>query len=520
MKIIGAKLVYNAKPNADGTVARFKARVVARGDMQQHDDLMETFAPTASYATVRTMVAASAAYKWHMHAMDVSAAYLHADLKNPVYMYPPPLYGAEKGHVLKLRKSLYGLKEAGREWGLYLRGVLTRLGWKPCAADPCVYTMGRKGDRLIMCTYVDDLLIMGESEEAIEKAKKGISTATVPAGSDKRYQGAKPALEIKDLGVATGFLNMVFTHLPNGRLHVSQLGYTRELTRKWKTDGKPCRVPMAEQPAPASCEADALNADQVLEYQRLLGALNHLAVVTRPDIAFAVGVAARRAACPSQGDRSALNCILRYLTATPDHGVTYGPTMRQNLGATCYVDASLGDDKHTRRSTSGMVYMLGGGPICWASRRQAWVAMSTCEAEINAMTEGVKESMWVRTMLNDLLDWTGTSAEMGQTTMLVDNQASIAILGREAMRRNVRHLAVRVAFIREEATRSVAIEYVPSTENLADGLTKPLGAVAHASCFNAMGIKPLDEATAYHSYVARKLKGKKQTVDGIDVGGV
>ncbi len=125
-------------------MARFKARVVARGDMQQQNDLLETFAPPASFATVRTIVAAAAAHSWEIHAMDVSAAYLHADLRNPVYIYAPPLFGVEKGSVLKLVKSLYGLREAGREWGKYLRAVLTKIGWAASTADPCVYMMGRE----------------------------------------------------------------------------------------------------------------------------------------------------------------------------------------------------------------------------------------------------------------------------------------------------------------------------------------------------------------------------------------
>jgi hypothetical protein len=332
---------------------------------------------------------------------------------------------------------------------------------------------------------VDDLLIIGAHDKLIQYRKDEIMKAR---GEDD----STLALDIKDLGVATSFLNMAITRLGHGRIHLGQPSYALSLVQKWTKDPIPSSRPILEQPKRPETNAEEMRPQEILEYQQLLGAISHLAIATRPDLSYAVGVAARRASRPTQRDRAVLCQILAYIAATPDHGITYKPDTDKHISHLCHVDASYADDLDTHRSTSGLVVTMAGGPIAWASRRQAWVALSTCEAELNALTEGVRETEWTRVLINEVLGLTGDERCLS-TTIRCDNTAALQSIERGTSRRNTRHLVVRLAYLRERCESSIKLEYVPSAENIADALTKALPASTLAHLRDMMSVVAPDD---------------------------
>lgn len=174
-KILTNKWVFKLKKNQDGSVDKHKARLVARGHEQRAGiDYEEVFAPVARYETIRTLLAVSVQKKLHVHQMDVVAAYVQGDLQEEVYMEQPEMFEMknERDKVCRLKKPLYGLKQAGRAWYTKLDKHLSKVGLKKSNIDPCVYVLGNSPqDRVIVIIYVDDLLIAASSLKNLQSVK-------------------------------------------------------------------------------------------------------------------------------------------------------------------------------------------------------------------------------------------------------------------------------------------------------------------------------------------------------------
>ncbi|XP_074318061.1 uncharacterized protein LOC141654847 [Silene latifolia] len=176
-KAIGSKWVYKIKYNADGSIERYKARLVVLGNRQVEGiDYNETFAPTVKMVTVRTLLAIAAAKGWDLHQMDVHNAFLHGDLNEEVYMKPPPRYSSDSnGKVCRLQKSLYGLRQAPRCWYAKLASALKTYGFQQCPYDNSLFSITKPDTELHVLVYVDDLVICGNNSSTISHFKKYLS---------------------------------------------------------------------------------------------------------------------------------------------------------------------------------------------------------------------------------------------------------------------------------------------------------------------------------------------------------
>jgi hypothetical protein len=174
---ITSKWVYKIKTKSDGSMERYKARLVARGFQQtQGRDYDETFAPVAHMTTVRTLIAVAAASSWTISQMDVKNAFLHGDLNEEVYMQPPPNVSALPGYVCRLRRALYGLKQAPRAWLERFVSVIKAAGFKPSDHDPALFIhLSPRGCTLLLL-YVDDMLITGDDAEHISHVKRQLGS--------------------------------------------------------------------------------------------------------------------------------------------------------------------------------------------------------------------------------------------------------------------------------------------------------------------------------------------------------
>lgn len=174
-KAIGLKWIVKVKRNSDGSINKYKARLVAKGYIQRHGvDFDEVFAPVARIETVRFLIAMAASRGWEIHHLDVKTAFLHGDLKEEVYVSQPEGFvtNGKENKVYKLKKALYGLRQAPRAWNEKLNKVLGGLNFVKCSKEPALYRKQVHDDLLLVAVYVDDLLITGQSMKAYSSSRR------------------------------------------------------------------------------------------------------------------------------------------------------------------------------------------------------------------------------------------------------------------------------------------------------------------------------------------------------------
>lgn len=312
---IGSKWVYKIKYKSNGEVDRFKARLVAKGYTQREGlDYHETFSPVAKMVTVRTIISLAASYGWDICQMDVSNAFLQGDLHEDVYMDLPLGFHRKGDHkVCKLQKSLYGLKQASRQWNIKFTDALLKEGYCQSAHDHSLFTRKHGGDLVVLLVYVDDLLITGTSSTMIAEAKSTL------------HQHFK----MKDLGKLRYFLGIEVMQSKDGIL-LNQRKYALQLIADTGLSGaKPISTPVEFNHKFTSLVFDQHtgdNSDPELDdataYQKLIGKLIYL-TITRPDIAFGVQTLSQFMQHPKVSHWDAALRIVRYIKKSPGLGVFF-----------------------------------------------------------------------------------------------------------------------------------------------------------------------------------------------------
>jgi hypothetical protein len=208
-------------------------------------------------------------------------------------------------------------------------------------------------------------------------------------------------------------------------------------------------------------------------------------IETRPDIAFAVSTLSQFASNPNGEHEKALKHLFRYLKGTLELGITYGKPGKQGIMG--YTDSDWAGDKGTRKSTSGYLFKLGNGAVSWSSKRQPTVALSSCEAEYMAATQCVKEAIWLQGLLREI----GYQGKDKDTVQLYgDNMGALALAQNPEYHARSKHIDVQWHFVREKLQEErVKIEYLPTGEMVADGLTKPLGKEKFRDFIKLMGME-------------------------------
>jgi hypothetical protein len=231
---IGCRWVFKIKRKADGSVDRYKMRLVAKGFSQKPGiDYEETFAPVAKFATIRALLSMAAHYDLEIHQMDVRTAFLNGDLEQDIYMKQPEgfVMPGQETLVCKLRKSLYGLKQASRAWYDKIHHALVDMGCKVLSADTCVYQL-RKGDLLVLVAlYVDDLLLLSNSLDGLSALKRDLC---------KRFS-------MTDLGEAHYILGIqIDRNRATRTLSISQREYVHKVLQRFEmVDCKAVTTPLA-----------------------------------------------------------------------------------------------------------------------------------------------------------------------------------------------------------------------------------------------------------------------------------
>ena len=449
-KVIGCKWVYKIKRTPDGAPERYKARLCAKGFSQREGiDFNETFSPVVRYDSVRVLLALAAQNDYEISQFDIKTAFLHGELEEEIYMDLPE--GMSGSQVCKLNKSLYGLKQAPRCWNKKFNDFLLTFNFTQSNADKCVYVGDVNGSKVILALYVDDGLLLSQSKKAINILLKQMQLKfDVTIGNASYYVG----MQIK-------------RDRANKSIFVNQSAYLKKVIDKFgMTDAKGLKIPA--DPNIHLAKTESASADEKIPFRELVGSLMFAACVSRPDIAYAVNMVSKYLSNYTNEHWLAAKRILRYIRDTMDYGILYdGLNTQQLIG---YSDSDFAGDVDSRRSTSGYLYVLAGGPVTWTSQRQRIVALSTTEAEYIAASQATKEAIWLRRLLMDL----GFGCD-GPTELSVDNQGAIKLTKNDEFHKRTKHIDVRYHFVREKvAHNEIGISYVPSKENLSDILTKAL----------------------------------------------
>ncbi|GJR43063.1 zinc finger, CCHC-type containing protein, partial [Tanacetum coccineum] len=322
-KPLGCKWIFKRKMKVDGTIDKFKARLVIQGFRQKEGiDYFDTYAPVARITTIRLLLALAAIHNLVIHQMDVKTAFLNGDLDEEVYMKQPEgfVMPGNEHKVCKLVKSLYGLKQAPKH----------------------------SGEGVIICLYVDDMLIFGTDRNQVDKTKKFLSSK----------------FSMKDMGEADVILGIKIKRENKG-IVITQSHYIEKILKKFnREDCSPVSTPM--DPIEKLKPNTGKPVDQ-LEYSRAIGCLMYAMTSTRPDIAYAVGRLSRFTSNPSRQHWQAITRIHLLLVD----------------GCSC----------------------LGEVPFHGASKKQTCITGYTMKFKFVALAAAGKEAEWLRNLIHEISIW-------------------------------------------------------------------------------------------------------------------
>lgn len=461
VEVVDCRWVYRLKKEPGGT-SKYKARLVARGFSQVYgENFWDTYAPVVKSSTVRLLMACAVERDMHVEQIDVRNAYVQSELKEIIYMRQPPGFQEDDDMVCRLNKSLYGLKQAGFEWNKCLNTFLVNdMKFKRLKSDPCVYIKSRGDNTLIISIYVDDILIFSKQKPIISEFK---------AEFNRRF-------EIEDLEECRKIIG-IEVNQKESTIELHQRSFIEEVLTECGMEAcHPKRTP-SNNALELICDklnCDACELVDQTKYRSTLGKLLYIAGSTRPDIKYVVSSLSRFSGRPHLVHWSAMRHVISYLKGTIHYRIRYRKT-GNNLVA--YSDADYANCKLDRRSYTGYVLVLGGGPISWESKKQPTVALSSTEAEYMAVTSAAKEIMFCRSIAFEL----GFGEMMrGPTTLCVDNKGAIELAQKTGYSARTKHIDVRHHYIRETVDNGyLELKHVPTEEQLADMLTKGLGSTLH-----------------------------------------
>jgi hypothetical protein len=456
IKVFPSRFVLKVKRNSDGSLERRKARLVLKGNFQRADiDYFDTYAPVADFVVVRIMLAMACANSWVVHQLDVKSAFLNGYLDEEIYMKLPGEYARSDGKVCKLKRAIYGLRQAPRAWNKRLCDDLRGRGFTSLVNAESVFRGNLTGYVVYLVIYVDDILVVSESERAVVMAKQSLGTLYT----------------VKDMGVAEYFLGVKIER-EHGCLKLTQESYIHSVLERYgMQDCKPVVTPMVQSSdlmvkSPRS-DSEASRMDGV-PYREAIGSLLYLAVRTRPEIAVAVSVLAKHVQEPRPCHWEGVKRVFRYLRGSANQGLCYTAT-GTDPALTIYCDADWASDPENRRSRSGVVCYIGSSLVAWKSRRQTTPSVSSCEAEYIALFEAGRDAVWMRSLLCEL----GMCPGAVPTVVHHDNQGSIAWA--QGGLRKVKHVELKYHHTQHLIeSKQIRIEYVESSQNAADVMTKAL----------------------------------------------
>jgi hypothetical protein len=476
--IIPVRWVYRIKTDENGVITKYKARMTPKGFKQVKGiDYFEVFANTGKYKSLRVVLAIAAMRDMELRQYDVPQAFTQAGLDEDVYMELPEGYEID-GMVCHLKKSLYGLKQSPRNWYLLVSVFITgEMGFCATVSDPCLfYKMSRTGQLMLLFLFVDDMQV------AYDKADE--------AEWNESHQLLKDRFNITDVGESVFMLGMHITRDRSAKtIKLDQELYITKALEKFGLEK--CKyaltpgvqtsssAPSASALPVSDREGDVHSRDEFIDvksYQEKVGTLLYASISTRPDIAFVVNRLAQHMQQPRVEHGRACDRVFRYLAGTKTLGLLFGRGgSADKVEISAYADADWGSDHTDRKSVTGWIAMLNGDPVSWASKKQKTISQSTCEAELYAEAAAMNEIKWLHGLAREL------SVNAASVPILYgDNQSTQELTRNGVKSERTKHIDIKYHYVTDEVTSGrVRLEWISTTRQLADVLTKALGTQQH-----------------------------------------
>ncbi|CAI7894116.1 unnamed protein product [Closterium sp. NIES-54] len=437
-------------------------------------DYFQTFSPTPKMTTLRVLLHVAAQRDYELHSLDLSTAFLQGSLHEEIWLRHPPGFTGSfpPGTQWSLRRPVYGLRQAPREWHVTLRTTLAALGFAPSTADPSLFL---RTDTTLppfyILMYVDDLVFAIADTAGLAHVKSELQ---------KRHT-------CTDLGELRSYLGLQITRDRAQRtIALTHSHMVQQVLQRFDfTYSSPQATPLSTRPL-----LSALPSDESVEpsgpYPELVGCLMYLMTCTRPDLAYPLSILARYVAPGRHRPEHmvAAKRVLRYLCSTSGLGLVLGG--RRPVVLTGHADASWADDQATQRSSQGYTFSLGSGSVSWRSTHSSSVLGSSCEAEIYAGAMAAQELRWLTYLLTDLGE-----PPRSPPVLYVDNKAMLALCREHRLEHRTKHIAFRYFLARElQQCGQLRLAYVASEANTADIFTKALPPGDHQRFCTMIGLVP------------------------------
>jgi hypothetical protein len=388
LKILPAIWSFRRKRAPDWSILKHKARVCPHGGHQvEGEHFWETYAPVINWRTVRLVLILSLLADLKSRQIDYVNAYTQAPADCDIFMSIPAGFTVQDNtlnftgtnikndssdYVLRIKKNMYGLRQAGNNWFDALRSSLLLIGFHQSCHDPCLFI--RKVCLLLV--YVDDCLLFAKSDTILDE---------ILASLEKTFI-------LTSQGSVGAYLGIDIQRTSDGNMELTQTGLINKII---SACGLQDQSTQHNTPAMMilTADSDGPSCEHSWNYRSLIGMLNYLASSTRPDIAFAVHQCARFTTAPKCLHELAIRRIVRYLKATSTKGYILRPSSSYNLD--CFVDAdfagtwsaSTSEDPSSVKSRTGYVITFASCPVLWCSKMQTEIALSTTEAEYIALSQ-------------------------------------------------------------------------------------------------------------------------------------
>ena len=464
---VGCRWVFKIKQGVEEN-SKYKARLVAQGFTQKFGiDYEEVFAPVTRSATFRTLLSVASSRKLFIKQYDVKSAFLNGTLNEEIFMKCPPNLQQEN-KVLRLHKSLYGLKQAARVWNQTFHKVMLEERFIQSKFDECLYIFKNNSNVCYAIVHVDDMIFASNSISLIESKTSALNKS----------------FELKCLGDVKNYLSIEVAKDKDGVYSISQTSYIEKVASQFGlTETKGSKYPL--DPGYHKLEDDK-ELDSNEKYRKLIGMLLYISTNSRPDISAAVGILSQRVSRPRELDYVEALRIVKYLVSTK-HERLLMLNSQDTTPLTAFADSDWAEERETRKSISGIICKIFGASVAWSSRKQNIVSTSTTESEFYALAESVKEVQWLRNILLDL----HINVPL-PITIHSDNQSTIKMIENSKFSARTKHIDVRLHFVRDCVSNgTIKLKYCPSEDNVADLLTKPLAGVKMKHLRNLAELKLL-----------------------------
>ena len=473
-RVVSCKWVFKVKFNQDGTVERYKARLVARGFTQTEGlDYFETFAPVAKMSTVRVLLSLAAVSKWSVTQMDVTNAFLYGVLDEEVYMAIPQGYvlpaqfadyNSKIPLVCRLVKSIYGLKQSPRKWFIKFKEVLLQFGFIQAHSDHSLFLFKSTEFFLAILVYVDDILVVGSDSTSIANIKAHLASH----------------FKIKDLGPLKYFLGIEAARSDKG-IYLNQRKYTLDIIKDVGLEhSRTASVPMEQNHTLLGNKVSPFLIDPA-PYRRLVGRLIYL-TITRPDLSYAVHVLSQFLASPRQCHLDAAFKVVKYLKLTVGQGILLSATSPLQLSA--FADADWGGCPLTRQSLTGYCVTLGSSLLSWKSKKQHTVSRSSAEAEYRALADVCCELTWLLNLFHEL----GFNA-LKPVTLYCDNRSAMYIAANPVFHERTKHIEIDCHLVREKLQKGyIKTAYISTHDQPADMFTKAISSSSLHHLLSKLGV--------------------------------